>query len=763
MMKQIICTLFLTCLSVVAFAQKSTVRGNVYDKSTAEPLPFVTIQLEGTNFGANTDVYGFFTVSSVPQGDYTLVVSYLGYQKYTSNITLKSGQIEFQNIYLEPDATQLGEVIISGKKETAQNNIKISTVTVSQKEIRALPSAGGEPDIAQYLTVLPGVVFTGDQGGQLYIRGGSPIQNKIMLDGMTIYNPFHSIGFFSVFETELIRNVDVLTGGFNAEYGNRVSAIVDVKTREGNRKRYGGLVSGGPFQVKAVVEGPIIKLKGDDSPSISFILAGKQSLINKTSKSLYSYVNDSIGIPFDFQDVYGKLSLMSGNGSKFNVFGFKYTDGVQYPITTFGWESQGAGADFTLIPANSNTIISGIFTFSGYDSKINEADRRPRSSSVSGLFGNLNFSSFGRKSEIKYGIEINGFTTDFRFVNFKDFEIQQRDNTTETAAYIKYRQKIGNLVIEPSFRLQYYNTLAETSPEPRLGIKYNINKSTRLKAAGGLYSQNLLTTVNDRDIVNLFVGFLSGTDAQIAELDGNPNSFAKSRIQKAWHGVFGIERDITDRIDINVEAYYKDFYQLVSLNRNKTTSADPDFRKETGIAYGIDFLAKYQAKKTYLWGAYSYALVNRFDGKQTYPPVFDRRHNINLLATYQLGKKDTWELGARFNFGTGFPFTLTQGFNNQINFEGGLDTDVYGGNTQNPADIGILYADERNSGRLPTYHRLDVSAKRTFKFSKYAKMDLTASCSNVYNRANIFYFDRVKYTRVNQLPILPTLTALFEF
>ena len=233
--------------------------------------------------------------------------------------------------------------------------------------------------------------------------------------------------------------------------------------------------------------------------------------------------------------------------------------------------------------------------------------------------------------------------------------------------------------------------------------------------------------------------------------------------QKAAHAVFGVERDINDHFDINVEAYYKDFNQLISLNRNKTVASDPDFRKETGEAYGIDFLAKYQAKKVYLWGAYSYAIVNRFDGEQTYPPVFDRRHNMNLMATYAMGPKDEWEFGARFNFGTGFPFTLTQGFNNQINFSDGLDTDVYGGNEQNPADIGIIYSTERNSGRLPVYHRLDLSAKRTFTFSKYSKLQITASCTNVYDRPNIFYFDRVRYARVNQLPILPSLSATFEF
>jgi len=745
-------------IPAIAFSQKGTIRGNVFDKETAQPVGFATIAIEGASMGTSTDVNGFFSLPEVPVGQYTLRVTYVGYADYSAAIEIKKGEILFQNIYISDSGTQLNTVEISGKKAQAKANVEVSKIAITPKQIRSLPSAGGQADVAQYLTVLPGVVFTGDQGGQLYIRGGSPVQNRILLDGMTIYNPFHSIGFFSVFETELIRNVDVLTGGFNAEYGGRISAIVDVKTREGNRKRLSGIVSASPFQAKALIEGPIIKLKSESGGSVSFVLTGKKGLISQTDKQFYPGVNDSIGIPFDYEDIYAKVSFLTGNGSKLNVFGFNYTDGVDFPITNFGWNSSGGGMDFTLIPTNSNTIVNGIFTVSGYNSFIEESDRLPRKSGISGYFAGLNFTNFGRNDEIKYGLELNGFRTEFEFVNFRNFTIKKDDNTTEINSYVKWKHKAGPLVIEPGLRLQYYQSLNEVSLEPRIGLKYNISDKLRFKAAGGLYSQNLLSTVNERDIVNLFVGFLSGPEERIFVL--NTDVPTKDRLQKSVHAVGGFEIDVTNKIDLNVEGYYKKYSQLIALNRNKLAATDPDFTTEEGDAYGMDFTIKVEAKRAYLWGAYSYGFVNRFDGEQKYPPVFDRRHNLNIVTTYLLGKKRAWELGARWNFGSGFPFTQTQGFYNSIPFyDDGIGTDVLGGQ----GDLGILYSDTRNGGRLPYYHRLDVSIKRLFKFSKHSSLEVTASATNVYDRPNIFYFDRVRYERVNQLPFLPSLSATFQF
>ncbi len=751
-----------------ATGQTGVVRGNVFEKGSGAPLAFATVQIVGTSIGATTDEEGFFSLAGVPVGRQKLIGSYTGFISQEVEIEIKKGQILYQKLFFEEQTTETGAVTITAQREIARTEIQISKVTVTPKEIKALPSTGGQADIAQYLTVLPGVIFTGDQGGQLYIRGGSPVQNRIMIDGMTIYNPFHSIGFFSVFETETIRNVDVLTGGFSAEHGGRVSAILDLKTREGNRKRFGGHISASPFQVKALAEGPIVKLKTDDGSSVSFMLTGKKSLIDRTGKTLYPNVENPEGIPFEHQDIYGKVSFMAPNGSRMNLFGFNYSDDVNYQVADFAWDAAGGGANFTLVPQNSNTIVGGSLAASNYKSRFAQPESdgsiKPRTSGISSYSGILDFTNFGRNSEVKYGIELNGFTTDFEFINYRGLRISQNQNTTELAGFVKVRKKIGPLVIEPSFRAQYYASLFEFSPEPRLGMKYNVSDRFRLKAAGGLYSQNLVSTVNERDVVNLFVGFLAGPEETIYKPNQVFQNEVNSRLQRSQHVAAGFEYDVTDRIDVNIEGYYKNFSQLIALNRFKAEDALqgrklPDFITETGYARGIDFTAKGNYPRFYVWATYSLGFVRRDDGEQIYYPVFDRRHNANFLLTYQAGKKKDWEIGARWNLGSGFPFTLTQGFYTQFDFFNGIQTDVLQGNP----DLGIIYDEVRNAGRLPYYHRLDVSVKKSIEFSKSNKLELTASATNAYDRQNIFFFDRVKYERVNQLPILPSLAATWSF
>ena len=233
-----IATLFIMMLSTSAFSQEGSIRGHVYDSKSGEPVMFANIILEETNIGTNTDENGLFNLVGVPVGEYNLRASFLGFEEALIKVEFKSSKINYYKVDLVEGGINIGVVDISASRQQDRTEVRISKLRVSKKQIKALPSTGGEPDILQYLQVLPGIVSTGDQGGQLYIRGGAPVQNKILLDGLTIYNPFHSIGFFSTFETEIIRNVDVLTGGFNAEHGGRISAIVDITSvRVENIKR----------------------------------------------------------------------------------------------------------------------------------------------------------------------------------------------------------------------------------------------------------------------------------------------------------------------------------------------------------------------------------------------------------------------------------------------------------------------------------------------------------------------------------------------
>ena len=749
--------LILLAAATTGFAQKGDVRGFVYDEKTGEPVIFTNVILKGTSLGAATDINGFFSVPQIPAGEYTLMITNIEYDTLEQPITIVANQIQNVQLFMNAADRTLQTVTITAQTQEKATEVRISTIPITTKQIERLPSVGGEPDLAQYLQVLPGVIFTGDQGGQLYIRGGSPIQNKVLLDGMVIYNPFHSIGLFSVFETDIIRSVDVYTGGFSAEYGDRVSAVIDITTKDGNKKEFSGEVSASPFLGRLLLEGPLKKLDENGS-SVSYLLTAKHSYLDITSQGLYGYVNNGDGIPFSFTDLYGKLSVNSNTGNKINFFGFNYRDSVTFSdITTFNWKSIGGGANFVVVPAESNVLIEGIFAFSQYDLTQNEADEKPRNSLISGFNGGIDFTYFIPEGDVKYGVEVVGFQTDYTFFNRLGQQYQQQQYTTQLSGYVKYRKVINKrLVIDPSFRIQYYASLGEVSPEPRLGMKYNLTDRLRIKFAGGLYSQNLISTRSDRDVVNLFSGFLSGPETTLDTPDGEDGT---TRLQKATHAIGGIEFDLTDYIEINVEPYIKYFNQLIEINRDKLVPADPDFATETGRAYGIDFLVKYDYKRVYVWVGYSYGFINRYDGEQTYPTHYDRRHNVNLVTTYAAGADKSWEISGRWNMGSGFPFTQTAGFYESIDFFDGINTDY----TTENGTLGIIYADELNGGRLPYYHRLDISGKKTFDFASGNRMEVTASVTNVYNRENIFYFDRIRYERVNQLPILPSLAVSYRF
>jgi len=205
-------------------AQSGTIRGFIYEKETGEPVIFTNVYFIKTTFGAATDINGYFVISKVPPGKYTLLVTYLGFDTLKMPVTILPNDLITKKLFLTKSAFTLAEVNVSAARENKKVETQTSIIKITPKEIQQIPTIGGQPDLAQYLQVLPGVVFTGDQGGQLYIRGGPPIQNKVLLDGMTVYNPFHSIGLFSVFDVDIIKNVDVYTGGYGAEFGGRISS-----------------------------------------------------------------------------------------------------------------------------------------------------------------------------------------------------------------------------------------------------------------------------------------------------------------------------------------------------------------------------------------------------------------------------------------------------------------------------------------------------------------------------------------------------------
>jgi hypothetical protein len=755
------------CLyAFTSHGQTGEVRGFVYDKITGEPVIYSSVRIEGTDRGAITDLNGFYSIGKISPGNYTLICAFIGYDTGKVNMVIKANDKISRNIYLQTRGIEMKEIDISAQKTKNETRVEASKISVTPREIQMLPSIGGQADLAQYLQILPGVVFTGDQGGQLYIRGGSPVQNKVLLDGMTIYNPFHSIGLFSVFDVDIIKNIDVYTAAFPGEYGGRVSSVMDISTREGNKDRIRGVASVSPFTSKLSLEGPITRFK-EDGASSSYIFSARSSYLKYTAPILYSYA-DANGLPYTFLDLYGKVNFTAPGGSNINFFGFNFRDDVKFNNSTqYGWNSYGIGSKFLLVPSSSSSVIEGTFALSNYSASQQNPGEAVSHSSIGGFETNVNFINYSGKNVFKYGLNILGFNTDFNFTNSANRVVSQTDFTTEIAGFVRYNIVLGRLVLDPSIRLHYYASQGEFAPEPRIGMKYVLTDRLRLKLAGGFYSQNLMSVQSDRDVVNLFYGFISGP----ADLPGSFNGSARTSVlQSAVHGVGGFELDMGKHFNLDVETYIKNFTQLTNLNPDKIFDNTPDFLSkpvrlredfilETGKAYGVDFRISYDKKPFYFWMTYSLSFVTRFDSVQTYYTNWDRRHSINLLGSFDLDKKRSWQINARFTFGSGFPFTKTAGFYDLLNFQQGLNTNYTTAN----GNLGVLYDQKINTGRLSYYHRMDVSLQKIYTFKKGRELRLIATVTNVYNRPNVFYFNRITYQRINQLPILPSIGITYSF
>lgn len=783
--KAVFLFLALLACATISFAQTGSIKGFVYDKSTGEPLSFAGVIISDTKFAAQTDKNGYYSISQLPGGEYNVIAVAYGYDTASKSVAVSPNRISSLNLYIRSFGTELTGVSVSAKSIQKQVRTNVGVTKISPTEIKIMPGAGGEPDLAQYLQLIPGVQFTGDQGGQLYIRGGSPAQTGILLDGVTIYNPFHTIGLYSIFETDAIRDVEVQSAGFSAEYGNRTSAILDVRTKDGNRNRLAGKLSVSPIMARAMLEGPLKKSKSGGPGGISFLLTAKHSYLDETSKSIYGSTGDAFknGLPYNFTDLYGKITISGDNGSKINFFGFNFIDNAIFQesntgkkVADFKWNAAGGGATFVVSPTGSSSLINGKFAYSKYHIDYDEVGVVPRSSEISGFEGAIGFTNFLPKyGVLKYGVEVSGLSTSLDYVNNNGFATTLDRNNTMAGVYALFRKNFGQkLIIEPSFRLQYYSAIGTASPEPRISAKYNLSPSVRLKGAAGYYTQNIISTKSDRDVVNFFTGFFLSPDDDIKDQNGKT---VKNTLLTAYHLLGGIEVDVKG-VEFNLEPWIKMFPRVIELNRNKgainpqTGEQDiQDYQAGTGRATGLDLSAKYSKGRYFLWTAFSYQMVNNtylvpgFSTqepvtKQEYPTPFDRRFNMNLLGSYKAGKRREWEVSMRYNMGSPFPFTQTQGFYESLSLvQGGVATNY----AQQNGNIGLVLSNDVNQGRLSWYHRVDISAKRKFQISKNSNLEATVAITNALDRNNIFYVDRVENKRVYQLPFFPSANLTWNF
>jgi hypothetical protein len=394
----------------------------------------------------------------------------------------------------------------------------------------------------------------------------------------------------------------------------------------------------------------------------------------------------------------------------------------------------------------------------------------PSTTPKSTIYDNLDMTIKGihilERFELTWAAEFSSIHTQFAYTRYDGMHVTDDLYTSDAIVLFQSKFLWPRWILEPGLHLRIYSSIFSLFPEPRVKARFNISKNLSLNLAGGLYSQNLSATSSEQDVVSVFQAFNTGVESV-------QNYFRGQRIykpvQQAWHAVAGLSWFDQRNLKLSVETYVKDFFRLINYNQHQIYTYlgyDPDYPEylsatyiyETGWAYGIDFLMDYSVSDYSVWAAYSFAYVTRQDEFTRYVPHFDRRHNLNLLASYRFGKSRDWIVKARWQIGSGFPFTQTTGYYEEFkNQDGTFWIDPYG-----EGNLAILYG-PMNEGRLPAYHRLDLSLNRAWKLPSGLQIELGASVMNVYNRQNVFYFDRITQTRVNQLPVMPSVGVVFRF
>lgn len=772
-MKSIRTSVFVILLLMMASAttaQKSTLKGFIYDSNTGEPVMFANIWLPELVRGAVSNDQGFYILEDIPEGNVKARIFCIGYDTLFDQVSLEAGGVHIKDFYLHPASYELNEVLISSDNITREKSTHISDITILPEEIKMIPSTGSMPDLIQHIQTLPGVVSSGDVGGQIYIRGGAPVQNKVLLDGATIFNPIHSIGLFSVFDPDMITKADVFTGGFNAEYGGSISSIMDITSKYGNVYRHTGKAELSTLGTKLTLEGPLVKKDDKSLSNISYLLNARHCFYDEAIKLYYQYSGNET--PFTFTDLYGKISFFTGTGFKANIFGFHFTDlaGNDDSPVHFGWTNKGIGGHILIMPSRSSTLIEGHFALSNYDMEMNEMPYLPRTSKVSNVNAGLAFINYFGDNHFRYGFDLLSLKTDYLFFTTEYNSTRQLEFNTEISGYMTLHIQKGNLLLDPGLRLQYYSSLTKMSPEPRLSAKYNFTETFRVKCALGLYSQNLISGTSDRDVVNFFNGYLSAPVNIKSRFEGKD---MPDMLQKSQHIIAGFEKDFAGKVFVNAEFFYKNYPQLINYNRNKLYNdldypdkpdiETKDFVYEKGMVEGMDISARYFTKKMQFTLNYSLSYSWRYfempDGSlYKYHPHYDRRHNLNFLASVWFGKKDSWQASIRWHYGSGFPFTKSVGYFEDLQLDENALTNYL---TQN----GTLtfYYDDLNTGRLPYYQRVDASLKRTWQLRKNMDFEAEFNIINVFDEENIFYINRISGQAVYQLPFLPGLRAGLSF
>ncbi len=734
--------------------QTASVNGYVKDSETGETLISANVAFLENNRGASTNTLGYFTITNVQPGTYTLAASYIGYQQYRREITLTSGENLRIDIELIPDFVQGEEIIVESEAEKEELK-SIGTAQVKTELIKALPAIF-EADVFRSIQYLPGVKAASDFSSGLYIRGGSPDQTLILLDRTTVYNPSHFFGFFSTFNPDAIKDVRLYKGGYPAEYGGRLGSVLSIYNKDGNSKEMAGTVTLGMLASRAAIEGPY--KKG------SYMFAVRRSTLEPLLAALRQST-DNIPSLFYFYDFNGKITLDASQNDKFSLAAYTGTDKVVFPFATdaefiLNYGNQTISGNWTHIfneKLFSNFVLTGsrYFNFPEFEFGGTPFTRENNIYDFS-IKSDLEYLP-NEKHQISTGIWSGVFTLKLqdRFDNQDSFS--SRIQAKYSSFYVQDTWRPNDLwKIIGGVRANYFSDGDYMRIEPRLSVEHKLTDRVRLQAAYGRYNQFFTLITNEA---------FSGFDIWLTSDEGINPAYGDQY-------VLGAKTIPFENYGLDVEVYYRsmeDLFELDPFLPDPAGLAYPDlFRVGSGYAYGMEVMFEKQVGRFngfigytlgYTWRKFPGFNVAPGDGNNQarfYPPKYDRRNDVNLIMNYDLSRK--WKLTSAWVYATGQAYTLALG--RYARYDDPFST----GDPIDNFTVGKV-----NASRLPSYHRLDLSFSRKGKFFNIGDSELQLQIINVYSRKNVWFqnFDfeenPVERNDVNLLPILPTVSYTVKF
>jgi len=710
---------------------KGSVRGLISDTTNGEAIIYANVVVKGTTMGGPSNNKGFYFIPSIPAGRCTLIISHLNYRTREIPVDVKPGKINEVDVQMFPREVELEDISVVGEKIVRPNETDLGLEKISMREVDLIP-AGFEADIFRALQATSGVSSTGDITSQYYVRGGAGDQNLVLLNGTTVYNPFHALGIFSVVDPEMISGMEFYKGGFSPDYGGRLSSILNIITRDGNKKSYHGSLNTGLISGKLSVEGPI--------PNGSFIATGRKSYYTKILKK---YLKKEA--PFDFYDASVKINYSNSDfdkGGKYVLYGFLSRDDVMNDnplIEDFRVSNSMAGINWHKMWASPLFSVFNI-SYSGYDAELfpNLSKTRPKSNSISDVTADFNFTyMYEDKDELSFGLQNKFLKTRLRMENLRDTRIDYSQEGWDVNAYGNYKfyrfEKIG---LELGMRIKFA-ALSEKRPfifEPRIGVNYRPNALYSFKLSFGRYSQEISALTNDNELISIFQPWLITPD--------------KNKSPEATQISAGVTAYISENLTVEAEAYYKKIVNLFDINEKKYSYMFSDFINVDGESYGAEFLSKYQGSSLFFKVSYSLSWAYKIADGVKYTPRYDVRHMGNILFGVDLGKG--WSTSATWAVKSGMPFTPINGFYDRLPVN-----NIWQLNYIFESYEAVLDWGERNISRLPFYHRLDLSLSKKFKLG-FVDFTTGVSVINVYDRKNIYYFNRDTGERIYMLPFLPS-------